>query len=454
MNQSYWQKTSRKKQEQTIDKDISTNIVIIGGGLAGVSLAYQLKDSHYRVIVLEKDTIGGHTSGHTTAKLTVLHGLIYQQITKHYDIHQAYLYYRSNEKALQEIQNIIKRERISCDLQKNNSFIYTDDPQYVKDIQEEKEIFQSLRVQTIEDNQHLASLGLEQQAVFHPLKYLFALTRRCQKAGVEFYEHSQVVHIERKDNSYMLKVNNHYIECQYLVHATRYPFIKKGMYFMKLFQQREFVDYIEEQKGQDSYLCVDSPHSYRPLNNQDALKIHREASDWYAQDSIPLRGIPYIGRINSYSNEFIIYGFQKWGMTLSQVAATLISDLILERDNSYEDLYACQYFSVSSAKQYTHRIMHNIKRGYWSQRFHTKSIQSLDVKEGAIVKVDGHLRAVYKDAQENLHYFSPYCPHLKCIIHFDKKSQTWVCPCHQSVYDAYGRLIEGPSLFSLNVVEK
>lgn len=433
---------------------MSVDIVIIGGGLAGVSLAYQLKDTPYRIIVLEKDAIGSHTSGHTTAKLTLLHGLIYQQMAKHYDIHQAYLYYQSNYRALKEIQNIIKRERISCDYQENNSYIYTDDPQYVKKIQQEKEIFQSLRVETIDDQVHLASLGLQHQAVFHPLKYLFALMRRCQKAGVEFYEQSQVIHIERKKQSFMLKVNNHHIQCQYLIHATRYPFIKKGMYFMKLFQQREYVDYIEEQQGQDSYLCVDSIQSYRPLKDNHALRIHRDAKDWYTQDSIPLRGVPYIGRIHKYSQEFVIYGFQKWGMTLSQVAAKLIADLILERDNPYEDLYACHYFSVSSSQQYTHKIISHLKKGYWSQRFHTRSIQSLDIKDGSIVKIDGHLKAVYKDSQENLYYFSPYCPHLKGLVHFDKKSQTWMCPCHQSVYDAYGRLIEGPSLFSLNSIEK
>lgn len=454
MNQSYWQKTTRKKTEKVLNENITTDIVIIGGGLAGVSLAYQLKDSPYRIVVLEKDTMGSHTSGHTTAKLTVLHGLLYQKITKHYDIHQAYLYYRSNEKALKEIQSIIKKENISCDYQENTSYIYTDDPQYAKDIQEQKKILESLRIDMVEDNQHLASIGLKHQAVFHPLKYLFALIQKCQKSGVQFYEHSQVVHIERKNKSFTLKVNNHTVTCQYLIHATRYPFIRKGIYFMKLFQQREYVDYKETQEGKDSYLCVDQINSYRPLIHQDSLTIHRDAKDWHAQDSIPLRGISYIGRLNQYHQEFIIYGFQKWGMTLSQVAARLISDLILERDNPYESLYSCHYFSISSAKQYTQRIMKNITKGYWNQRFQTKSIQSLDVKEGAIVKIDGHLMAVYKDSQEKLHYFSPYCPHLKCLVHFNKKSQTWDCPCHQSIYDAYGQLMEGPSLFSLNERQK
>ena len=107
MNQSYWQKTSKKKIGKKIETDIATDIVIIGGGLSGVALAYQLKDSPYQVIVVDKDELGSHTSGHTTAKVTTLHSTLYRDITKHYDIHQAYLYYKSNQQAFDEIENII-----------------------------------------------------------------------------------------------------------------------------------------------------------------------------------------------------------------------------------------------------------------------------------------------------------------------------------------------------------
>lgn len=449
MNQSYWQKTTRKKQEKKVNEDILTDIVIIGGGLSGIALAYYLKDSGRHIIVLEKDELGSHTSGHTTGKITTLHGLLYQQITNHYDIHQAYLYYQSNQKALEDIERIIKKENIDCDFQKNISYIYTDDPSYVKDIHEQQHIFHQLRVPFVEDNQHLASLGLENQAIFHPLKYLFALIQICKQSGVEFYEYSQVMHIERKDNSFLLKVNHHTIECQYLIHATRYPFIYKGIYFMKMFQQREFVDCVEYQEGNNSYVCIDHSMSQRPIQS-GMLHIDANAKDWYAQDTIPLRGIPYIGKLNQYRNEFIIYGFQKWGITLSHVAAKLISDLIQEKDNPYENLYACHYFSVSCAKQYTQHMLKNLKRGYWDQRFTKKTVDSLGNKDGAVVKVNGQLRAVYKDGQGVIHTMSPYCPHLKCLISFDKKSQTWICPCHQSIYDAYGQLREGPSLYSLS----
>lgn len=449
MNQSYWQKTSKKRISQTIQTDISTDIVIIGGGLSGVALAYQLKDSPFQVIVLDKDEMGSHTSGHTTAKITTLHDTLYRDIVKHYDIHQAYLYYQANQNALNEIKSIIQKEKIACDFKENTSFIYTDDPGYVSFIDDMDKIFRSLRVKTVKDEKHLASIGLEHQAIFHPLKYLYSLIQICEKKGVSFYEHSEVIRIERKDDSFLLDVNNHRIQCRYLIHATRYPFIKKGFYFLKLFQEKEYVDYVDEQKGNESYLCVDETKSYRPLPHNDSLVIHRDSKDWYAQDSIPLRGIPYIGRLNKYTNEFVIYGFQKWGMTLSQVAAKLICDLILERDNPYEELFSCHYFSMSFSKKYQYKMWQESKRGMITNRFQNKSIAVLDCQDGMVTRINGHLTAVYKDKKGQLHYLSPYCPHLKCIVEFQKKDQTWRCPCHQSIYDAYGQLLEGPSLYPL-----
>lgn len=452
MNVSYWQKTSKKKSYPSLEQDISTDVLIIGGGLSGIALAYYLKDTGYSITVIDQDELGCHTSGHTTAKITFLHDVIYQDIVKYYDIHYANLYYQSNLKALNEIKDIIKKENISCDFEENTSYIYTDDPQYIKTIQKEKEIFQTLKIDYIEDEQHLSSIGIENQAIFHPLKYLYALIQICQKSGVQFYEHSQAKHIIRQHHQYNVQVNQSHIQCQYLVHATRYPFIKKGFYFAKLFQKREYINYQDTYQNHHSYLCIDQIYSYRPVKAHSLL-IDPQTSQWFAQDSVPIRGIPYIGRLTKYENEFIIYGFQTWGMTLSHVAGQLIADLIQDKDNPYEELYSCHYFSMAHAKKYINRIIKNNEKGYLQQRFRTKKITDIKKGEGAIVKKDHHLYAVYCDENGEYHYFSPYCPHLKCLIHFNKKSQTWDCPCHQSVYDVYGHCIEGPSLSSLKKVE-
>lgn len=447
MNQSYWQKTSYPIKCASVENDKEADIVIIGAGLAGVSLAYQLKDLGYHVIVVEKDQIGYHTSGHTTAKVTALHGKIYQLLNKYYNIHYAHLYFRSQQEALQAIKRIVENEGIDCDWQENDAYLYTDDPQYVSIIQEIENILKSFHADTIKDSHHLASIGLKQQAIFHPLKYLYGLVKLCQQSGVVFYENSQVTKVKKRKDGFILDVNGHIVKSQYVVHASRYPFIKRGMYFAKLFQTKENID-CRYNDGEESRLCIDQTKSYRSVEKR-GLYIDIESQDWYAMDSIPLRGVPYISEMKPRSQEYIIYGFQKWGMTLSQVAAQLIKDLILHQENPYTTLYSCQYFSLGFMKEYQKQLIQAYYKGFIGPRFHYKHITQVECGEGAIVKIDGKLQAVYKDVDGQCYMFSPYCPHLKCILEFDKKDKIWMCPCHQSTFTAYGELIDGPSLWPM-----
>lgn len=447
MNQSYWQDTTSSIKCEKVTEDLEVDIVIIGAGLAGVSLAYQLKDLPYRVVVVERGQVGFQTSGHTTAKITSLHGQIYQLLKKHYDIHYAHLYFLSQESAIQEIREIVQKEHIDCDFYENDAYLYTDDPQYVSLIQEIENILKSFRVETISDSQHLASIGLKHQAVFHPLKYLYQLVKICQKSGVKFYEYSQVSKVKRKHYAFEVKVGQYQIQCQYVVHATRYPFIKKGMYFAKLFQTKENID-CRLYDGNSSRLCIDQSISYRPIN-QKGLYIDIKSCDWYAMDSIPLRGVPYIGEIKPHTHEYVIYGFQKWGMTLSQVAARLIKDCIIHQQNPYCSLYSCQYFSIGFAKEYQKELLQSYYKGYIGLRFHYEELNQMSYEEGKIVRIGSKLRAVYKDKVGKCHIFSPYCPHMRCILQFDQKDKIWICPCHQSTFTAFGKLIDGPSLSSM-----
>ena len=449
MNQSYWQRTTKKTNDEKINDHIVCDVVIIGGGLTGVTLAYYLRNSSLKVVVVDKDELGSHTSGHTTAKITALHDVLYYKINKHYDKHSAYLYYQSNARAISDINDIIKKEKIECDYRQNISYIYALNPQTIQILQEQKDIFDSIRIPYITDNQHRASMGLKDQAVFHPLKYLFALKAICEKKGVSFYEKSLVTKVKESGEFYDVFVNETMMKCRYVVYACRYPFFKKHFYYLKMFQQREYIDYVEEQTSDDSYLCLDKTYSYRPVGQRGSLQISDQSQDWYAMDSIPIRGIPYIGRLKKEHNEFIAFGFQKWGMTLSHVSAKLISDLILEKDNAYEKLYAPDYFSISFFNEYKETMLDHLKRGYLTNRIHTKEIKDIQNGEGALVKEEGRLYALYKDHNGECFYMSPYCRHLKCVVSFDMQSRTWTCPCHQSIYDVYGKVIEGPALSDL-----
>lgn len=307
MNESYWQKTSQHPCFKQLNKDIKTDILIIGGGLSGISCAYQLKETGKQITIVEKNLLGSHTSGHTTAKITLLQGLIYQKLVKHYNIETAYLYYQSQKEAMKGIKDLIEKEKIDCCLKECTMSLYTDDLKNVGMLEKEQHYLQ-LFGETVFDNQkHLKTISLHHQYIFHPLKYLYHLVECCQKKNVQFYEHSRVDKIIKRKNDFLVYVQGHRIICQDLIHASRYPFIKKGFYFLKMFQSLENVD-LKQRTGNQCTLSIDLTESYRPLKNH-ALVINSKSKDWFAQDTIPLRGIPYMGRYKEH--EYFIYGFQK-----------------------------------------------------------------------------------------------------------------------------------------------
>ncbi len=438
MNQSYWQKTLNPIGYPSLKEDIEVDVCIIGGGLSGISTAYHLNNSSLKTIVLEKDTFGAHTSSHTTAKITVLHGLLYNTIVQNYGNYEAYMYYKSNQDAFSRIKKHIDDHHIACDYIINNAYIYSDDLLKQQEIKKQTQLLKHFKVPVIESNN---SLGLPLQATFHPLKYLYGLMNASD--NIDYYEQSKVTSIKRTQNTFIVYVNQCKVKCRYLVHATRYPIIYKGLFFTKMYQSKEYAYYTKDYKDHHSYLNLDNNHSYRSLN-KGSIRIDGKNKEWYALDSVTYRGIPYISEFNHH--EYIIYGFNKWGMTLSEVAGQLISDMILKKHNPYISLYSKEDELITLYKEHYKKILIPLYKGYIYNRQHIKTIDKINKNDGGIIKEGLKLKAVYKDEKGHCHYMSPYCPHMLGIIQFNKETMTWTCPCHQSTFDKYGQLLEGPSL--------
>lgn len=452
MNSSYWKKNADKQGYPSINKNMNVDIVIIGGGLTGISLAYRLRNAMFNVVVLEKEEIGYGTSGHTTAKITYLHDIIYSELNEYYGYPYAKMFYESNKEAFDEIKSIIQKENIQCDYKENESVIYTNDEINVLKLKKEKHLLESFGLKVKENiiNNALYSLSIDHQAIFHPLKYLYSLAEICQNNNIRIYEHSKVEKVKRIKDYFEISVNGYKVNCDYVIHATRYPFVYRGLYFMKLLQSREYVQYgISTHSDQKSLLCIDTPSiSQRPVEKgkieigQDTV---RNPVKWFAQDSEALRIVPYIGRLNNSFDEYIAFGYRKWGMTLSHVASKIIADDILGIDNQYTKLYSFHHHSYTLMKKKIPILCKHVKKGFIDNR-KVEGINNLKISEGAVMKINNELTAVYRDIHGKYHYFSPYCPHLKCIIQFNSKTKTWDCPCHGSTYDAFGNLMLGPSL--------
>ncbi|MFV0393788.1 MAG: FAD-dependent oxidoreductase [Coprobacillaceae bacterium] len=481
-NISYWQKTTNLLLLPKINQNLNIDIAIIGGGITGIMCAYYLRNSGKKIAVFVQGTIGCQTTGHTTAKISYLHKTIYQFLIHYYNTEIAHLYLESNKQAMEDIENIIKEEKIECDYQKNNAFIYTKHQSNSKYIKKEIEALQKLGVKTIV-NQHkdksiLNSVGVDNQAVFHLLKYIYAIVEKCRESGITIYENSKAIDFDIQKNRTIFKCNDYTVSSKQTVFATRYPQINfPETYFLKLSQTREVAlhNYINNQEN-DSLLSIDNPNeSFRPtqngmiyagyafdvgskikditiFDNNKQLFGKREIDYWAAQDAKTNRGIPYIGYFSSkYDHCYVACGYNKWGMTLSHVSARLLSDMILHKENPYQTLYSPSYGNFNVSIRAIGKLTKSSIKGMIINRFAPFHID-LKKGEGKVVRNGFKLLAIYKDEKGKIHICKAQCRHLKCIVSFNALEKTWDCPCHGSRYDVDGKLIEGPAVSSLRKV--
>lgn len=487
-NESYWEKTANHKINTPVQSNLNFDIAIIGGGLVGIMCAYYLKDSGKTIAVFEANTLGSQTTGKTTGKITYLHHTIYHFLIKYYGIKKAQLYLDANIEALQEVKDIIEKEQIDCDLEINSAYIYTNDNKKTSIIDKEIKALKCLGLNPMVNQHNLPkeittikkSFGMNNQAIFHPLKYLFTIAQRCKEAGVMIYEHSKIDKYEKKNETYLLKCNGHQIISKHVIIATRYP--QKNFpqaYFLKLSQSRDHVvSGLSNKVIKDSYLSIDNPiDSFRSCNqhqlyascdhrvgkyDKDGFKMitkglkyfdfSEDISFYGAQDTKANRGIPYIGYLDKRKdNQYIACGFNKWGMTLSHVSAKIIRDLILQQDNRYIELFAVDHTNVRASKKEIINLVRYSFKGMIINRI-VKSVDNFDDIESGkakVVRVKGRLKGVYRGYDNKVHVIKPVCKHLRCILEFNYSDCTWDCPCHGSRYTIDGKLVEGPATTSI-----
>ena len=425
--QSLWQSTSELPHFKRLEGNIKTDALIIGGGIAGILTAYLLKQSGVDYVLVEKDKICGGTTGHTTAKLTLQHGLIDGRLLKQYGKEKTSLYYDANKKALEQYARLCSA--IDCGYEIKNNYVYSRDNRSrlevectaIRKIGKEAEFIEKvpLPIKTA------GAVCIKEQAQFHPLKFLSEIAK-----NLNIYEHTFVR--EMIGNKAVTDLGT--ISAKNVIVTTHFPFINKhGSYFLKLYQHRSYVIalrgagsvggmYVDEDKKgfsfrdyKDYLLLGGGGHRTGNLNQEmfDLIKFvtyhYPKAKccyEWAAQDCMSLDGVPYIGKYSaSTKNLYTATGFNKWGMTGAMVAAQLLTDIITEKKN--------QYLSVFSPSR-------------------------------SIVKPQLFINA--SEATKNLLTFSTKrCPHMGCALKWNKAEHTWDCPCHGSRFSRKGILLDNPA---------
>ena len=424
---SIWSKTTKRPSFAELTGNKSTDVLIIGGGIAGLLCAHKLKSAGVDCVLVEADEICGGITKNTTAKITLSHGLMYDKMLRRFGEEKAKLYARAQEDAIREYANLCKN--IDCDFETKASYVYSLDNR--KKIENEVAALNRLGIKaTFEEARELpfsvaGAVCVKEQAQFHPLKFLYELAKE-----LPIYEHTKV--IESKPN---LAVTNHgEVAYKKLIVATHFPiFNKHGAYFLKLYQHRSYVLALEGAPLFDGMYVdeCDKGLSFRTHKNlfllgggghrtgkkggcwQELEAFAKEhypnakiVTKWATQDCMTLDDIPYIGQYSKNTpNTFVATGFNKWGMTNAMVAANILCDLVQGKENPYSAVF-------SPSRSLLHPQL---------------AINTLESTIGLLTPT------------------APRCPHLGCALKYNSAEHTWDCPCHGSRFDEYGELIDNPA---------
>lgn len=489
----YWITSTPKTDYPALMEDISIDIAVVGGGMTGITSAYLLKKEGYKVALIDAGRIITGTSGHTTAKITSLHGLIYDKILTSLGREHAQMYANSNEFAIQFIAGLVKEKNIECDFSWQPSYVYTQDDGYVKKIQKEADTASGLGIKAfyLEDTplpfKVKAAVRFDNQAQFHPRKYLLEIQKEIPGNGSYIFENTRIMDVKEGNPCTIVTENAKKISALKVILASHYPcYDGRGLYFTRLYPERSYAlaVKIKEKYPGGMYINAENPsRSLRSVNyngeelviaggehhktgqgedmNNHYINLKKFAMDTFTVDDILWRwsthdystpdSVPYIGCLTSQTPDiFVATGYKKWGMTTSTMAAILLKDLIIKGNNSWAELYNPSRFNpgasaASMIKENANVAKHLIK-GKLSVPPNNVQIKN---GEGRIIDVDAQKAGVYRDDKGVLHIVDTTCTHMGCELNWNNAENTWDCPCHGSRFTIEGDIVEGPAIHKL-----
>ena len=467
-NESIWNKYHNNNKPVKLNKNINTDILIIGGGITGLNIAYFLKDIKNKITLIESKEIGKGITSKTTAKITYLQQDIYRKLTNMHGKEIARKYYNSQKEAINIILKIIKDNNINCDLEKVNSVLFTNNN--INKLNEERTILNSYGVKTKDySNSHIKNgLIVNDTYTFNPIKYLNKLKEIIENKIV-VYEKTMATDIKKEDSFYITKTNNGIIKSKIIILACHYPFfIFPYMFPIKTYIEREYVcsSTIETHKNitlinidKELYSVryyqnnlIYGSFDHRLTSNIDYQKNSKKAINnfkknfnkepeyfWINQDIISNDLLPIIGKIKD--NLYISTAYNTWGMTNSIIGAKIISDLISRKENKYIKLFDPKRINIPLIFNSFIGVFHYLK-AYIEGIF--------KINNPYYIKIKGITYGIYVDKQKQTHKIKLLCPHMKCHLVFNKQEKTWDCPCHGSRFDLDGNIINPPAIKKIN----
>ena len=523
MNSLWLNFNENKNKFKELDKNISADVCIVGAGIFGLTCGYYLTKKGFNVVILEKEPeIASKTTGHTTAKITSQHNLIYKYLIDSLGVSEAKHYLYANQEAIENIYQIIKDENIDCDFKRQDSYVYTNNVDELEKIKLENEAVNLLGfnsefvTSTPLPFDVLGAIKFPNQAEFNPIKYAYGLADCITKNSGNIYTNSLVKNIQKENNNFIVSCKDYVVKSKYVILASHYPFIDRlGYYFLKMYQSTSYVIavdigdktfdgmYISSKQPTFSYRFanysgsggkrlllvggadhktgskIDLSNAYNILEDE-VRKYYTNCKvlyKWNTEDCITLDKIPYIGEFSHFMpNMYIGTGFNKWGMTSSNVAGNIIVDKILGRENEYEDVFkATRLHPIKNNAELGNMIKEtanslvinkfkvaevgaeNIKDNSKKNSEHVsdfdKNFSDIENDTGHVFEYNGEKVGIYKDKDGKIFAVKPICTHLGCLLSWNNLDKTWDCPCHGSRFDYMEHQLYNPAIRDLDVVD-
>jgi glycine/D-amino acid oxidase-like deaminating enzyme/nitrite reductase/ring-hydroxylating ferredoxin subunit len=482
-----------------LDRERSTDVVVIGAGIAGLLIAHRLVRDGAEVIVLERDRVASGVTGNTTAKVTALHGAIYQRLRAGKGAEAAAAYATAQQQGLDHIAALVASLGIRCGFTRAPAWTYATTGEGRARVEAEVEAAQEaglpVRFAVPEELPFGTTGGVElpDQAHFQPVDFCRGLAADLP----DLYERSPVTAVETAAGGVEVRTAaGHQVGANHVVVATHTPIVDPAFLAGRMRPSRSYaaaVDLGASPVPQGMYLRVESPtQSLRPAlrNGREVLVAggfghgvgDADAADhaarlatwarhafpgatvtdrWSAHDQMPSDGVPFVGRLApGESRRWVATGFGKWGITTSAVAAELIADGIAGRPPNHP---AAHLFDASRVTSSLTRSLvggsARLARHFVGDRMGARrtgrgfDAEQLEPGEGVVVRVRRRATAVCRDADGALHTLSARCPHQGCLVAFNTADRTWDCPCHGSRFASDGSVLQGPATTPLAPVE-
>ncbi|HJW27268.1 MAG TPA: FAD-dependent oxidoreductase [Rhodocyclaceae bacterium] len=487
---SLWLDTTSETGFPALAERMDVDVAVVGGGIAGLTAATLLKAAGKTVAVVEAGRIAAGVTGHTTAKITALHTLIYDHLVRHFGEDKARAYGEAQQAAIELIAALVAERDIDCDFARTEAYTYTDSDEEVPAVEAEARVALALGLPAayVPDPPLpfpvKGAVRFDHQARFHPRKYLLALASDLPGKGCHIFEQTRVTEVAPGEPCTVVTDRGH-LRARDVIVASHFPFADKALFASRLQPQRSYVLAVRLDGPAPPGMFIDTAEAFslrsQPLPGgrelalitgaghpageggdttaryqrlemlaRSRLPVRSVEYRWSTQDNFTLDRVPYIGRTTHHSRHlYVATGFNGWGMTGGTVAAMVLRDLILGEDNPWAEVFDPSRLDLGSVPEL---VRHNVKVAahFVADRVAGTDSDSIAPGEGKIVHgLHGNV-ALYRDDEGQVHRHSPVCTHMGCILRWNPAERSWDCPCHGSRFGYDGEVLHGPAVRPLD----